>query len=85
MANMFVPAAFDSIVKEEAAQLRRETDAAYVPEWEVLVHMLADEHQDAFRDRHDSDLSTIDVIAAADESTEDTSSPNSYGDDAPGV
>lgn len=63
MANMFVPSAFDTMVKEQAGHLRRQTDAEYVPEWEALVYMLADEHQKAFRDLHGEPLSAIQLIA----------------------
>lgn len=62
MANMFTPSALDQLVKSHAEDLRREADG-YVPEWEALVDMLDEDHQQDFLDRHDGDLSAIGVIA----------------------
>lgn len=84
---MFIPSAFDTMVKEQAGHLRRQTDAEYVPEWEALVYMLADEHQKAFRDLHGEQLSAIQLIAEEtehpDAETEAVETPRAAGGDGP--
>lgn len=75
MANMFAPSALDTLVKDRAEELRRDVDG-YVPEWEALVDMLDEEHQEAFLDAHDGELSIIAVIAdEVDEPTPDAEVP----------
>lgn len=67
MVNMFVPGSLDDIVKERAEEIRLKQRKAgqdeYVPEWVALITLLDDGVKEEFDERHDGDLTSIDLIA----------------------